>query len=380
MGGCQVNTVSAQMVSMAMLALLGQGEPLAAQSPVWQVGPEPLMRIGDSPEDGRYQLDRVSAALWLGADGLVIANGGDELRFYDGGGRFRATAGRSGEGPGEFRALAWLGEYGDSMIAAYDQRLQRVSFMRRDGEFLHSFPLNDLQLGVGPRVAGVLDDGLLTLWLMPPEIPERGGISRSCFRLAVHDPGGDLVRVLGEGPAREAFLFAVPGRGNVLRRAPFSPTAVYAAQGGRVYRSDGLSYSVEITDALGRVLAVAGDPHERVTLSDSMKEAFLRDTLQAWPSGERRRVEASLRLMMVHEHLPLVSDMRVDRSGHVWLQRRAPEGPSAYWDVFSATGEAVARLELPANRQVLDITRDHIVLLQSGQYGEDLVSVHALRR
>lgn len=354
---------------------------LGAQPVEWEVGSQPLVQIGQSVDDPQYQLDRVSAALWRGGEGLVIANGAYELRFYDGVGRYQQTSGRSGEGPGEFRRLSWLGEVGDSVIAAYDERLQRVSLHDRSGAHLSTFVLNDPALGVGPQVAGVLDEGLLILWLIPGDMPENGGIRQRRWRVAVHSLSGQLVRTIADGsPAGETFGLVVPGRGIALRRAPFSPTPRYAARGARVYRSNGVSYSVEIVDPAGQLLAVAGDPEERTILSESLKQAFLQDTLQAWPPGDRRRIEASLRFMMVHEHVPLVSDMRVDGRGNVWLRPRDPLRPASYWDVFSPLGEAVSRIHLPEHRALLDIADDAIVLLQSGEFGEDLVSVYELSR
>jgi hypothetical protein len=368
-----------------LLLLSGWGlapmaSPAEAQPAEWRVGQDPLVMVGTSVDDPRDQLDRVSAAVWLGARGLVIANGGEELRYHDAVGAWRTTSGRSGDGPGDFRSVTWLAASGDSLILAYDQRLQRVSFLDLYGAHLRSFPLNDRRLGVAPEVAGLLDQGLLTLWRMPPLIPERGGLSQRRFRLALHALDGEFLRVLGEGPAGEAFVVVVPGRGNVLRRAPFSPTPRYAAQGERIYRADGVAYAVDVVDLDGRLQATAGDPNDRVELSDAMKEAFLRDTLRTWPSDSRRRMEAAFRLMLVHGELPLVHDMRVDRLGHVWLRRRGPDGPLSHWDVFSAEGARVARVELPEHRAVLDVTEDAVVLLQSGSYGEDLVGVYALSR
>lgn len=196
----------------------------------------------------------------------------------------------------------------------------------------------------------------------------------------MHGLDGDFRRILGEGPAGEAFIVVVPGRGNVLRRAPFSPTPRYAAQGERIYRAEGVAYAVDVVDLDGGLQATAGDPRDRVELSDAIKEAFLRDTLRTWPSDSQRRIEREFQSMMVHEELPLVHDMRVDRLGHVWLRRRGPNGPQSHWDVFSPEGDRVARVELPEHRALLDVTEDAVVLLESGSYGEDLVGVYALRR
>src|SRR5687767_4105799 len=108
-------------VALAILCLAIPATAMAQARTPWRAVGPPLLRIGFG-DDPLYQLDRVKAAMWLGAHGLVIANRGDELRFYDSGGRHRRTTGRSGDGPGEFRAITWLGPSRDSSVIAYDSR------------------------------------------------------------------------------------------------------------------------------------------------------------------------------------------------------------------------------------------------------------------
>jgi hypothetical protein len=259
--------------------------------------------------------------------------------------------------------------------------LQRVSVLSHDGEFLRSFQLNRPDLGVGPTVAGLLGDGsLLTLWRMPPVIPPNGGISQGRVRLVLYSISGEALQVFGEGSGGEVFLHYVPGRGNALRRAPFSPAPRYAAHGDRIYDTDGSSYSVRIRHTDGRQVAIAGDVHRRIAITESVKSAFLRDTLRLWPTTEHRRLEAAFRRMMVHEYLPLVVDMRVDDAGYVWLRGRDATGAASHWDVFTPMGSPAAQVELPPNRAVLDIAGGNVVLLQSGQFDEDLVTVFTLDR
>lgn len=301
----------------------------AQVTPVWRVEGDALLRVGTSPDDRLDQLDRVSAALWLGARGLVIANHGDEVRYYDATGRHRVTSGRSGSGPGEFRALRWLGAAGDSTIVAYDATLQRVSILSSTGAFLRSFQLNDSDLGAAPTVAGVLDDGsVLTLWHIRGAAL-RGGLSRGLLRLVLFSTTGEVVRTVGEGPGTEALL--IPrGPGFALRRPPFRSTPRYAVSGAHIYHTDGVSYAVRTRDAHGRELGTIGDPDRRVEITEEIRRAFLRDTLRHWPPGERSRIEASMRSMMVHEYLPIVADMRVDDQGYVWLRGRDTGGPAAH--------------------------------------------------
>lgn len=49
--------------------------------------------------------------------------------------------GRHGEGPGEFESPWLMALVGDTALAVHDQRLQRLSFFARDGQFLESWHL-----------------------------------------------------------------------------------------------------------------------------------------------------------------------------------------------------------------------------------------------
>lgn len=341
----------------------------------------PLFTIGVSADDPRYQLDRVSAAVWLPGGGLAIANGGDELRYYDAWGRHRVTAGRSGEGPGEFRMVTWLGVTTESTVVAYDARLRRVSSFDRNGKFLGIIPLNRTDLGVGPQVAGLLSDGsFLVLWIIPTVAPPGGGLSQSRVRLVLHSATSDSVRLIGEGPWTEAYFRFVPGRGSSIRRAPFSPTPRYAARGGRIYETNGSTFTVRIRNFRGEQVGVVGDPRRRIALTEEIKRSFLRDTLAFWPQSDRARVEQEFRLMMLHEHLPQVADMRVDAEGFVWLRGRTERGSASQWEVFSPTGLTGWKVDAPPHRTILDVADRFVVLLHSGEYGEDLVSVYGLER
>ena len=130
----------------------------------------------------------------------------------------------------------------------------------------------------------------------------------------------------------------------------------------------------------GRQTAVVGDSNKRVRITAGVISAFLRDTLRVWPAEDRGRVEIAFRSLMVHEYLPLVADMRIDDLGQIWLRERELTGPASHWDVFSAKGSFQARVELPPHRAVLDVSNGRVVLLQSGQFGEDIVTVYLLDR
>ncbi len=90
----------------------------------WRISAEPVVTIGRAEGDEPYLLHIVRDALRL-ADGRVVVlnNGTQELRVFDGDGTHLATWGGRGEGPGEFRSLAAIEPWrGDSIAAWYGPR------------------------------------------------------------------------------------------------------------------------------------------------------------------------------------------------------------------------------------------------------------------
>jgi hypothetical protein len=109
--------------------------PAASVDRALTASPEPVLSIGVVDGEPEYQLFQVSAAARLSDGGVVVANAGSrEVRFYGPDGRHRATAGGSGQGPGEFRyPAAIVVEAGDTVVV--QDRLDRVRFSP-DGAFL----------------------------------------------------------------------------------------------------------------------------------------------------------------------------------------------------------------------------------------------------
>jgi hypothetical protein len=72
-----------------------------------------------------------------GPDGTLVAWQRDAIHLvaFDSTGKFIATLGRSGRGPGEFNHIAAYGWRGDS-VWVYDAMLRRLTILARDGRFL----------------------------------------------------------------------------------------------------------------------------------------------------------------------------------------------------------------------------------------------------
>ena len=84
--------------------------------------------------------DIVSAVQLTSGIFVVADNINRQLHFYGAGGRFVRSVGAPGDGPGEFRAIRWIGECGRDSVYVLDTTLQRMSVFAPDGKFVRSFP------------------------------------------------------------------------------------------------------------------------------------------------------------------------------------------------------------------------------------------------
>ncbi len=116
----------------AGVSIVDHGLVDLAALPQLRVAEAPLVRIGVTDGDEAYQFNRIADAT-LRADGsIAVLDASRTLRVFDSTGTLRWTTGRSGDGPGEFRAplrveaLAAAGTAPDTLLV-WDIRHGRFS-------------------------------------------------------------------------------------------------------------------------------------------------------------------------------------------------------------------------------------------------------------
>ncbi|HEX6313668.1 MAG TPA: hypothetical protein VFZ73_02370, partial [Gemmatimonadaceae bacterium] len=106
----------------------------------WTLGPDPRLTITDDGTPAT-QFVRVVGVARLSSGHVAVANRGtNDIRIFDDRGRHVTTFGRTGDGPGEFRRLEWIGRSGDTAWF-FDSGLQRVTAVL---------------LGAEPKLAGTV--------------------------------------------------------------------------------------------------------------------------------------------------------------------------------------------------------------------------------
>jgi hypothetical protein len=95
---------------------------------VWTVGPSPTLSVGVRDGDPEYELHQVRGAMGLPDGGVVVAEFGSRLRYYDAQGKHVTTLDRAGHGPGEAESFQGLQPYrGDSLLITTGVMIGRES-------------------------------------------------------------------------------------------------------------------------------------------------------------------------------------------------------------------------------------------------------------
>ena len=102
----------------AGITIVESFRPAWGDSAHWRVDAEPLLDLAESGTGDPHNFYSVRSIRRLSDGSLVVANrGSNEIRKFSSDGRFLASAGGDGEGPGEFTNLQQIELVGDSILA-----------------------------------------------------------------------------------------------------------------------------------------------------------------------------------------------------------------------------------------------------------------------
>ncbi len=356
----------------------------------WTIGPEPLVTIGVVEGDDPYMLSQVTDAARLPDGRIVIANlGTNELRVFDATGRWLASWGGAGEGPGEFQGLLAVERWpGDSIAAWYGPR-RGVSIFDDEGNFGRSVVLerdSGDPLAVAIRPIAARRDGTI---LAGHDTHQTDPVT-----VEIRDAEGRLAGSLGEHAGHERHL--VENRGDFVRayEPVFGAKAVQLAWGDLVVHS--LNNRNEIRafagdGTLARIVRWGELPPEPTR---EQIEAWIEERVCEYPSwvtpeeiedytAQRRREYMSV---PVAERLPAFAAAIVDRLGHLWVEDYLVPGdcgpePGTPWTVFDPEGLLLGRVALPAaGREIFEIGADYILVLAWDDLGVERVEMWGVER
>ena len=369
------------------------------------VAPEPILSIGAVEGPDEELFGRIASAARDGAGNFIVADGqSGEIRVFDAGGTYLRTLGNSGEGPGEFRALAGAWPTAEGVIVAVDVRLDRITQFGPAGELLATATLKGPgeQPLISPiRLAG--SDALLSRVqsLNVPTTVVQGTFSledaleglanplgnRPEF-LVRHDLAGALIDTVATVPG-QATQISTQDRGAnmsiMMIRVPFSAAPVAAASTtGRVAVTTGRSYEFSLHSpggTLERIVRLAEDPPVR---TDAHVEAWVRGgSASGREPPDDAQVEATIRRyeeMPMPERLPAWNSLLIADGGEIWARRFAIRGGETVpRDVFGADGNYLGQVEVPANLRIQHIAEGRLTVVSTDDLGVERVEVYELQ-
>jgi sugar lactone lactonase YvrE len=225
-----------------------------------KVALEPVRTLGDvdtADENVAFFMPSVLVADAAG-DLYVLDTGNHRVQKFGPDGKYLATYGRQGQGPGEFYYPAWLAVDAKGFLYVTDPNNQRIQVLTPDGK--DSKTIKGLEQGAGPVFLGrpgeLVAGAPRIRFIMNPDEKKPETLPKL---VKVLDGEGKIVREFGEPVdfknelvtnAGNEVIMTVDGAGQVYLVFPAQNRIdKYAADGRLLWRADReLPYSMEIKD------------------------------------------------------------------------------------------------------------------------------------
>lgn len=346
--------------------------------PRWQltqvasIGPKSLTDDGSPDEFGRVY----DVALGPDESVYVADDMNQEIRVFGLDGAHRFTAGRKGEGPGEFDGLysvAWLGD----RLLALDPHLGRISEFSAEGEYLDQRRIRGaMSSGGGPgwvrfwRVGadqaffGTIPANMAPgRWWQFVGVDSRGETGDTLVQLA----GPNVATIHCEIGDRISFFNVPFGTRLVQRPGP----------GGMLYSAMTDAYRIALSDAVDDTVRVIERTLPPEPISDD-----------EWAAGNSsyRAVRDTFPLMRCDplrpprpDAKPFIAEIDIAYDGKLWVEVIREAGNR--WEVFDTDGRLLASLPVPVRGSLAPaISADHVLTVRRDDLGLDHVDVWRIER
>jgi len=380
--GGAVDSPSLAVQDSAGVQIVTNVRPDWGESEAWTVADEPLLSIGSVGGDASTLFDRVSSVVVLPSGELaVLDEGAGQIRLFDGGGRLTRTLGRSGQGPGEFQGLAFVGLSADSLWV-FDGRQQRLTVWDPStGEFRVA------GVGIGNAAhgpAGLTSDATVILvadmgFSEALAAEARDGLQRFSAGYVTVGSDGVVQDTMLVTDGSERILVVNPPNIEMIR--PLLARSVsHAVRGSELIQGTQADYEFGVYSADGGLTRLIRRSDVDVALDEASYRAAVEERVSAAPEparpGLRRLYEESPR----PAYRPAYSTFLVDSEGVLWVQDFSYVGEAASWAVYDEQGVWLGSLDFPEGFSPTYITADRIAGIWRDELGVEYARIYALQR
>ncbi len=350
---------------------------------VWDVNPGTRWRLAESLRIGTATAggpDAFGDARSVTLDEMgrmwTVDYRANEVRVFDGDGRFVRTIGGRGEGPGEFMGIGRVRHGPDGEMWVADNRLDRYEIFDTAGTRIGR-QRHPTRFGGGWRNG---------LYLAADLIEDS---DRDVYRVYRRGATGGLepdgrVFELPEDPPYPPRIDFTQGRSTVSLPAPFTRNRSRVT-GPRLdlWWSDGYDLGgryeiLHIDLESGRTLRRILQQYEPAAITEAVRVAAVQAELERVrhdnriPGARHPPPEAMDAVPRVY---PPFESFHLSRDGSLWVRRILGDGVVGF-DVFDSEGRYLGQPEMPAglvNMSVQVITGDRMYVIDSDEVGVDYV-------
>lgn len=338
----------------------------------------PAFRIGSV--DGPDALTFPGPTILLADGSIAISQRQDgAIRVYGSDGRLKATIGRSGRGPGEFRHIAAMGVSGDTLIWVSDLGNRRLSFFDLRGQLRSEITWQGLDrtpyrpvLNGAAFIAGHIREGTTE----PDSIRAIRTYSRAGALLdtvVVYSGGQSGLMVGGrwvDNPLSSATIVAYSHDGT---RAVIVDRAIARTNQRSTFTLAWIDLKTKQT--VGRQAFSYSPIAIPTELVDRLTARF---RAEGAPTDYSVALAGALRAL---RFLSPVSAVIVADSSSVWIGRETNAGrPTTRWYHINAEAGITGYVELPSTSRLLHARGPTIVVSELGQFDVPYVAVYRVRK
>jgi hypothetical protein len=344
----------------------------------------PSVVIGSADGGADYELHRVFGATRLSDGRIVLVNQGtQQIRYYDSAGRFLRSAGRAGEGPGEFRDAFYLWALPGDTLWVGDYRPWQFLVFTPEGEWTRTVRPTPFYVN-NPAVGVVLDDRRSVLAIRDASMPATTRFEPRHLTVVMHAPDGTMTDTLGTWEnGRVGVMDNTPG---AVQLAPlFESSARIAGGGNRILISHNSTPEIQVHQAgeqvaLERIVRWTTGDRSITSEHIAAERRRLAEPFATEDPGLRERLLKPLvsEARPVADQFPAFGTLMSGRDGRIWIREFNRPGMTSppRWTAFDAEGQVQCQATLPDVEQVYEIGADYLLALDPDEDDVPRVVLH----